>query len=498
MANIDQQARGLAVSARQVANAAQAGLTRLPRPFPYPKAFSDIMPILSSAAYPNFAATGPTKGVGASGVAIAGGGTNFVVGDQITLAGGTAVAPTQLQVTSINAGTGAITGIGVIVRGVYTTAPTNPVSIGSTTSSAGSGATFTMTYGAGSQGTQTNPVGWSPTNAAFRYLGNGPANIEGSGYYGMEFGEGTAMIIEWMYDAPEFDFYILGNNMQYNLQVAVNGQWQQIASSDFTTDASGAPFIHTIIWDNNGTAGTTEANYTPRHYRLFGINMAFGGISGATNGTVWFPDDARRPLAWCMGDSYTFGTYASSLLRTAWNLCAEALGMDWLPDGIGGTGWNSTGTSAVQTRIQQKLYNLTYPPDYVWFNLGYNDNGDDAAQIATLEANFAACVALVQQKFPNAQIICLGPATPEGATVGLNNIRAALITQCTAFNIPFIDVRNWVFAGGGGLQPALGGNSHIYTYSDNTHPNGDTGYGFLGGRYAEVAWSILTDQQQLG
>jgi hypothetical protein len=76
-----------------------------------------------------------------TGVPVAGG-SAYIVGDQITIGGGTYSSPAVLSVASVLA---AITNVGVQTPGVYTVLPTNPVSQASTSGS-GSGALFEMTW----------------------------------------------------------------------------------------------------------------------------------------------------------------------------------------------------------------------------------------------------------------------------------------------------------------------------------------------------------------
>ena len=77
----------------------------------------------------------------ATAVAIAGGGTGYVVTDVLTVSGGTYTTQTTLTITSVSGGV--IDGIEVTEPGVYSVIPSNPVSV---TGGSGSGATFTMTY----------------------------------------------------------------------------------------------------------------------------------------------------------------------------------------------------------------------------------------------------------------------------------------------------------------------------------------------------------------
>lgn len=74
---------------------------------------------------------------------VAAGGTGYVVGDVLTLTGGTSTTTTQLTVTAVSGGV--ITAVSISRPGRYTVAPGNPVS---STGGTGTGATFTMTYAA--------------------------------------------------------------------------------------------------------------------------------------------------------------------------------------------------------------------------------------------------------------------------------------------------------------------------------------------------------------
>jgi hypothetical protein len=91
---------------------------------------------VSSGSEVAFTATGVT--VGASG------GTGYAVGDQITCAGGTASPNAVLRVSSVTAGV--VTGLQVVMQGIYSVKPTlGAVTQGSTTGS-GTGALATLTF----------------------------------------------------------------------------------------------------------------------------------------------------------------------------------------------------------------------------------------------------------------------------------------------------------------------------------------------------------------
>ena len=72
---------------------------------------------------------------------IAGGGTGYAVNDVLTVVGGTTDVATTLTVSAVSSGV--ITSVTITDAGLYTTEPTNDVSV---TGGGGSGATFTLTF----------------------------------------------------------------------------------------------------------------------------------------------------------------------------------------------------------------------------------------------------------------------------------------------------------------------------------------------------------------
>jgi hypothetical protein len=80
------------------------------------------------------------------------GGTGYLLGDVLTVVGGTFTTAAQLTVTSI--ASGAINGVSVTNVGAYTAIPNNPVSV---TGGAGAGATFNMIWNSSGNQTLLNP-----------------------------------------------------------------------------------------------------------------------------------------------------------------------------------------------------------------------------------------------------------------------------------------------------------------------------------------------------
>lgn len=444
-------AEGTRLDSFPVASAREA---RRRRPYP--------LPIAAPAALGAQPTKSLTKATGANAVTVTAGGSGYVVGDKITLAGGTPVYATTLIVTAVSSG--AVTGAAVLRPGVYANGsqPTGTITQASTTGG-GTGATFTVTYAASLAASMESPATTGPTSPVFRFLGTGPANISSSGYYGNAAQNGVPCIWEFTTDAAQLDIKLLG--LATKLTVFVNGQ--RLDDTDQQTDASGAPWLYSIGW----------ATAVPRTYRIFAVNCAFGGVITQNTASVWKPTEQRRPLAWALGDSYTFGTNAAAAARAGINVMADLLGIDVLPDGLGGSGWNTASPNDPVSRINGRLAVLTEKPSIVFLDLGLNDAGGDMAALAT---RFNAAVAAIRATVPTARIIVFGPATPVGETGNLATVKTTIAGLCATAGLSFIDVANWVNAN----------NKTAYTGGDNTHPT-QAGYEYLAARRAQVVSPLL-------
>ena len=401
-----------------------------------------------------------TKANGASAVAIASGGTGYAVNDEITLAGGTTSFPCIVKVSAVTGGV--ITAATIARPGAYSVTPTNPAPQASTTGT-GTGATFTMTYTSFSGSCVRTGTVYGPTDAAFRFLGTGPANIAASGYYGSSVANDIASVWEWATDAPNFDIRILGFNCLFTLYV----DGVRVEDFNLSTDSSGASYVYCLDF---GTA-------VPRTFRLQIINSAFGGLKVPTTASVWKPNEPRKPFAWALCDSYGYGTGADAAARAAMDGMAEILRIELLPDGIGGTGWNNTGATNPVTRINNRMGALTRTPDYVFFDLGFNNAASDLTLLAT---NFDLSVAAVRTLAPAAKIIVFGPATPVGETPGLLDVKTTISGRCAVLGVTFINVSTFITAN----------NKTIYTGADATHPN-QAGHDYLAARKAQAVAALL-------
>lgn len=401
-----------------------------------------------------------TKGNGITGTpTVSAGGGGYAVGDQITLAGGTALSTAVLQVATLSGS--AVATVTVVRNGAYTATPSNAVAQASTTGS-GTGATFTVSWSTTSMSTAISRALVSATDARFRFTGNGPLTNEGSsGYYGAA-SNAVHSSFEWATNSQRIDVRLGGLSTSGVLYV----DGRQISSAMVQTDASGAGHIFSIDLGSS----------VVRQFKWIAFNQAFAGVYIDGTATLTAPVAVTPPLAWSLGDSYTGATGAENAATTHVSVMCDRLGIDVISDGVGGSGWNSTGSNVPATRVA-RLAAMTRTPDYVFLDLGYNDAGGNMETLATA---FDAAVSAIRSAAPSARILCFGPATPRGATTNLDAVRTALIARCVASGIPFVDVRNWVTSA----------NSAIYTGGDNVHPTA-RGHKYLGVRRAETVRPLL-------
>jgi lysophospholipase L1-like esterase len=407
-----------------------------------------------------------SKANGLFSATIAAAGSGYAVNDTITLntTGGACSTAPIVQVTGVSGG--GVTSVSVVRGGICTSNPTNPLTQASS-SGAGTGAQLTGTFASFAVSSVSNKVNYSPTGSTWRWNTVGAlTNINSSGYYGTSGANGyggTQASVEFWSDAPQIDLEILAFNTHFD--VIVDGHLVQ--ATDFATDASGAGYVLTFAWGSSAI----------HNYRIVGVNLGFGGAIVGSTYSIWAPNEPRQPVACVLGDSYTFGTNADSVVKSwAWTM-GQAAGLEIVADGIGGTGWNSTAGNLPTTRITADLAQRTLTCNLVIFALGFNDS---AGSMSTLTTNATAAIAQARASFPSAKLLMVGPWTPLGATANLTTVKTNLQAVASAAGVPYIDIENWVNAN----------NKAIYTSGDNTHPT-QAGYEFLGGRIGQAVVRAL-------
>ena len=106
-------------------------------------AFPTITVVPPEGNIPSTAATLSVVNMQAATVAIEVGGSGYTVDDVLELQGGTATPRARVRVESVGAG-GVITSASIVERGIYTVLGTGPRTV---TGGAGTGASFTLTFG---------------------------------------------------------------------------------------------------------------------------------------------------------------------------------------------------------------------------------------------------------------------------------------------------------------------------------------------------------------
>lgn len=304
--------------------------------------------------------------------------------------------------------------------------------------------------------TITSPQAISKT--AVRQLG--PTAVHASGYIEASPDAGMAMPWDMYVNAPVIDLRVLRFNSKFNVFV----DNAPISGSAFTTTSDGQPDLLTL--DFSALANPTAT----KRLKVFGINMLENGFYIGPTYSAWPPTNNNK-IAAILGDSYTQGTGATSVGETWARFGLSALGYDIFPEGIGGAGYLTTGTTAPDTRMTARLGAMPVGPDLIVLALGYNDSAGSQSTIAT---NHVATVAAARAAWPNARIVTLGPWTPLGATANLTTTKNTLATSSSSVGVDFIDIENIINST----------NAVAFGNGDNVHPNA-AGHQYLGNQIAQ-------------
>lgn len=169
------------------------------------------------------------------------GGTGYVVGDIITLAGGTFTTAAQLMVTNVTAGV--VTTTLPITRGIYTAVPASPVAQGSTT---GTGTGYSL----------SNPI-WGSIQTSRKMRKIEIHMMAGIAIGGINIDTPSSILLPWAVPATQPRLVFLGDSQMFGsyLQHASAGMPIRIAKA-LGLDASFASnTVSGTGWTtNNGTA----------------------------------------------------------------------------------------------------------------------------------------------------------------------------------------------------------------------------------------------------
>lgn len=309
--------------------------------------------------------------------------------------------------------------------------------------------------------TVANPVTHTRKDETkFKFTTYGLADVSGGSYTGQS-PNGVQMKIEFMTDSLVFEFKTVGSVGTYS--VFVDGELTNI-------DAISTPNGQAVTYVR--TEASSGVIKRMRHVEIYGVNTSFGGLFTDSADTVTSQITIDpRPFIYQMGDSYTYGTgagyvtqaYGSSPAINDFYVFRNALGMDGIAEGIGGSGWNSTGGQVPASRLQNRLLKMNRKPDVVSFALAYNDaaainTGTNASKLVT---SMGDALKVVRDAMPDVPVIHVSCATPKGITTQIQRVIDLTHDFCARNDIPVIGVSNYVTAE----------NSVSYTGTDNVHPN---------------------------
>lgn len=294
----------------------------------------------------------------------------------------------------------------------------------------------------------------------FKFTTYGLADVSGGSYTGQS-PNGVQMKIEFMTDALVFEFKTVGSIGTYS--VFVDGELTNI-------DAISTPNGQAVTYVR--TEASSGVIKRMRHVEIYGVNTSFGGLFTDAADTVTSEITIDpRPFIYQMGDSYTYGTgagyvtqaYGSSPAINDFYVFRNALGMDGIAEGIGGSGWNSAGGQIPASRLQNRLLKMNRKPDVVSFALAYNDaaainTGTNASKLVT---SMGDALKVVRDAMHDVPVIHISCATPKGITPQIQRVIDLTYDFCARNDIPVIGISNYVTAA----------NSASYTGTDNVHPN---------------------------
>lgn len=402
---------------------------------------------------------------GATAATLVSGGTGYTVGDLLTVSGGSNVAY-ALTIRVLAVSGGVITSAGIERAGAYGTTPSNAVAV---TGGTGSGATFNITWNVTAPAQYSSVVNVAANSGLIKYTGHAIGATTGG------IGNTARGSAEWIgdfwSDEPIINIVLVAGQTYAMVYVynEITGDWEKVQSDQFATGASGSAYSIFLDW-----GGVRQM----RRYRIAGINMTLLRLRIGPSSTVWFPKETDRPLLYVFGDSYVNLT-GTTLGSGFYHIFARALDMDVMGNGVGGTGWKTTGSDEPLTRIAATLNADTFSDRPLWgvvIPFGYNDANGSGLDV--VQSKCYDTLVAVYTKRPATRIFLVSPWTPLGTVTNLTLVKDAMKAAYDAFVAAYpdaraywIDIDNWV----------NGSNKAVFTSGDNVHAN-VVGHEYLGAR----------------
>lgn len=299
----------------------------------------------------------------------------------------------------------------------------------------------------------------------FTYIATGEVDFSNPEYIIPANGSlGRAVNVKFQTDADVFELKMINFNSKF--MVLINDEPFQTAQ--FTTTAAGTREM--LKFDMSGDTSIKTITVT-------GFNMPFGGVFvDAAFSVSDLSVTGERVMVAGIGDSYSLNTGANNPSDTWFYHMMKALGInDKYMDALSSSGWRTATPDTPLERINTYAQNLTFQPDVFVFALGYNDKTSNTTFLDEIEANAIEAINRVLELYPDVFIYVIGPWTPNGEVVSIENVKNRLIIAASTTNVQFVDISkvftsvNWGF----------------YDNGDNVHPNPE-GHKYLGKSIASI------------
>jgi hypothetical protein len=418
----------------------------------------------------------------ATGVySIATAGSGYVVGDQVTIAGGVFTAATVWQVTAVTSG--AVTALQLLTAGSYSSLPTTAPHTQASTTGSGTGLTVTSHF--------TQPI-WC------RIRGADPVKNQTGSWLMPQAGQMVPLSneqwqstgVEFMTDAPSVTFQLLTSAVLFNGVVIVDGVRYNLAPLDAPVAASNANY-YTLTFPS----GRRVRRWKIEARTANGAAFYIPPISVDSNSTVWAPtDDAIKAVF--IGDSLTAGATPGPFVPgncVPFGVGHELGWGDCWDYSRGSTGYVhvNSGGDAFPYRVAQAA---ALKPDVFVFMGSWNDLG---TANATISAAVQSCITTIRNSGSIAPIIFFGIWSANASNVGAAEgaVQAGIIDPLNrSFWIPIYGdpVAPWVLGTWNnnptpaGFNMSTATNANLYVDSANSPHPSDAGTQFEWQRMADA------------
>lgn len=249
----------------------------------------------------------------------------------------------------------------------------------------------------------------------------------------------------------------------------------------------------------------------------FELRCPFGGFVYEKKYSI-YPCAIKMPLAQFIGSSLTAGGMQQ---YDSWNyIVAQRLGLDWINNGEGGTGFASTASGLEgKTSVKNRISTDVFPkkPWLLTLEGSYNDMGGDLTVENYINNVLKPLFADVVENLPNCLSIVIGTfATCRDrkwqGVIDWDDKNNALRQTALEYHFPFIDTLNgkvydslgnlivneepWFTGTGYAGNPMGDGNSDIYVKDDKTHFNTD-GDKYVANKMLESIMAIIFAEKTL-